>query len=118
MTFAVAVLLLKNKIMSWPCTKIFNNIRQAQLFLVYARLRFLTFGHHQAFLHYESIDAIYTLGSQYVYSDKIYNSVTSIAQVEVMCVYITVCSFNYTQLYKHIHTVNILGSQRVYSIYW
>ena len=59
-----------------------------------ARLHVLTFliGHHQAFLRYESIDAIYVLGSQHVYIDKICNSITSVTQVGVMYVYITVCS--------------------------
>jgi hypothetical protein len=52
----------------------------------------LVIGHHQAFLHYESVDAIYMLGSWYVYIDKIYNSNTSVTQVEVMCIYVTMCS--------------------------
>jgi len=48
-------------------------------------------GHHQAFLHYESIDAIYILGSQYFCIDKICNSMTSVTQVEVY--YINVLHF-------------------------
>jgi len=33
------------------------------------------------------------LGPQHVYIDKIYNSITSVAQVGVMYVYITMCSY-------------------------
>jgi len=31
----------------------------------------LLIGHHQAFLHFESIDTVHMLGCQYVYIDKI-----------------------------------------------
>jgi len=38
------------------------------------------------------------LESQHVYIDKIYNSVTSVTQVEAMCVYITVCSIKIVKI--------------------
>ena len=37
---------------------------------------------------------MYVLGSQHIYIDKTYNSVTSVMQVEVMYVYIIMCSKN------------------------
>ena len=62
-------------------------------YLLYASTCFDLFTrHHQAFLHYESKMLYTRLGSQHVYINKIYDSVTSVMQVEVMYVYITVCS--------------------------
>jgi hypothetical protein len=56
--------------MCYECTKKLNNIRQAQLFFIIARLHVWAFliGNHRALLHYELVNAMYILGSQYTHS--------------------------------------------------
>jgi hypothetical protein len=77
--------------------KLFKSLRQAHLFLflftVCEATCFDLFTRSSSgLLTLRVKDAIYVLGSQHVYTDKIYDSVTSVMQVEVMYVYITVCS--------------------------
>jgi hypothetical protein len=56
--------------------------------LLYVRLHVSTFlnGHHEAFWQMESANAVYMLGSQYVYIDKIHeNQHVSYLRISEIC---------------------------------
>jgi hypothetical protein len=50
------------------------------IFYDYVRLHVSTLlvGHHQALLRYKSENAVYILGSRYVYIDKMFVTITSV----------------------------------------
>ena len=98
---------------------LFLNINQYMsntTILMYTRLHVLTFlnGHHQDFQRIESTDAVYTLGSQYVYIDKI-RKIYQFSQIRSgVCIAQPSYLTDFIDLTYFIN-VDILGSQRLHS---